>query len=154
MPSLVHRLRDPVKVPSLKLHSLTVVVLHSESSTQMAPARRAALPRKLLDNASRADSHTPAERFVLEQKVPKAAASWFLSVRAMVCVFLTKGLKSCKQRLQDLQGVSTHPPMILHVSRPCEHVHRDVCCDLVHMVSVSFTVQSSLESQVPVGSTN
>jgi len=74
----------------------------------MAPARRAALPRKLLDNASRADSHTPAERFVLEQKVPKAAASWFLSVRAMVCVFLTKGLKSCKQRLQDLQGVSTH----------------------------------------------
>lgn len=89
------------------LHAATAVLSHSDSSLQMAPARRAALPRKLLATLSRAMSHTAPSRPVLTQAALKASAK-SVPVRAILPASLTKGLKSCRQRLHDLQGVSAH----------------------------------------------
>jgi hypothetical protein len=90
------------------LHPETRVLLHSDSRLQMAPALLPASPLKLLATPLLAISHTAGSRLaLLMQKSRKASGSW-AAVRAATLGAVVKGLKSVRQRLQDLHGVSTH----------------------------------------------
>lgn len=90
------------------LHPETRVLLHSDSRLQMAPALLPASPLKLLATPLFAMSHTDRSRpALLMQKSWKASGSC-AAVRAATLGAVTKGLKSVRQRLQALHGVSTH----------------------------------------------
>jgi hypothetical protein len=74
----------------------------------MEADRLAALPLKLLATPRRAKS----QRSLLRRAVPTQKSLKALAraspVNAVVALFLTRGLKSWRQRLHRLQGVSIH----------------------------------------------